>query len=171
MKLQTDITINNRIYAKGAEVSWWNIYPLFLVHMLLFGLSGFVMAYSPWHPPLYFIFLHGGLAVAVYTLFYRMFFGVDEVRWMFINAGLGLLGIYTQVGWLLSRFGKKMVDYPFHLHVLPFLYYILYTFLLRQALLDLAGARENEQKRNTVENIYVGCSVAVSIVFYYLGGR
>ena len=90
---------------------------------------------------------------------------------MFLNAGLGLLGIYTQVGWLLSRFGKKTSDYPLHLHVLPFLFYILYTFLLRQAVLDLAGARENEQKRNTVENIYVGCSVAVSIVFYYLERR
>jgi len=25
-------------------------------------------------------------------------FAVDEVKWMFINGGLGVLGIYAQVG-------------------------------------------------------------------------
>ncbi len=105
--------------------------------MLVFGTSGFVMAYAKNPPPVAFLFLHGGLAVSVYTAFYLNIFGRDEVKWMFINAGLGLLGIYSQIGWLLSRFGRRISDYPLYVHVIPFLYFVLYTFLLRHAVLDI----------------------------------
>ena len=171
MKLNSGISISGRSFAKGAEVSWLAIYPFFMVHMLMFGVSGFVMAYSPLHPPLAFIYLHGGIAIVVYTLFYLAIFGLDEVKWMFINAGLGLLGIYTQVGWLLSRFGRRIGDYPLYLHVTPFLYFVLYTFLLRHALLDLFGAREDERKSRTVGNLYIAFSVAASLGCYYLERR
>ena len=30
-------------------------------------------------------------AIFVYTVFYLVFFGVDEIKWMFINAALGLV--------------------------------------------------------------------------------
>ena len=40
--------------------------------------------------------------------------------------------IETILGW----FGKELSDFPPWVHVTPFLYYILYTFLLRQMLLD-----------------------------------
>lgn len=171
MKLDREITINKRLYPKGAEISWLSIYPFFMVHMLMFGGSGFVMSYSPLHLPLehlLFIYIHGGIAIAVYTFFYLTIFGADEVKWMFINSGLGLLGIYAQVGWLLSRFGRKIGDYPLYVHVTPFLYYVLYTFLLRNALLDIFAARENEQRRNAVDNLYIAFSVASSLVCYFL---
>jgi len=32
MKLHGDITINNRVYRAGTDVSWFAIYPFFLVH-------------------------------------------------------------------------------------------------------------------------------------------
>jgi hypothetical protein len=35
--------------------------------------------------------------------FYLRCFGRDEVQLMFVNAALGLFGIYSQIGWLHRR--------------------------------------------------------------------
>jgi hypothetical protein len=120
-----------------------------------FGFSGFFMAYSSKGPPLDFLYMHGGIAITVYTVFYLAIFGVDEVKWMFINAGLGLLGIYTQIEWILSKFGKTLSSYPARVHVIPFVYFVLYTFLIRHLLLDLFGVRDKPQGRKLVEALYV----------------
>jgi len=50
--------------------------------MLMFGGSGFLMAYYPSDTPAFFLFLHGGITIAIYTVFYLAIFGRDEVRWM-----------------------------------------------------------------------------------------
>ena len=163
--------MNGRDYPAGSDISWYKIYPFFLFHMLMFGGSGFLMAYSSDGAPLGFLFAHGGFAILVYTIFYVTIFGVDEVKWMFINAGLGALGIYTQMGWLLTLFGKRIGDYALVRHIVPFLYFVLYTFLLRQALLDISGARENEGRRRLVENAYIGLSLAASAVCFVLERR
>src|ERR1044071_8747038 len=84
-----------------------------------------------------------GIAIFVYTIFYLAIFGPDDVKWMFINALLGLLGIGCQISWLLSFFGKRIGDYPFYVHVIPFLYYVLYTFLLRHMVMDITQSRED----------------------------
>ncbi|QDH70196.1 hypothetical protein [Marilutibacter alkalisoli] len=137
------------------------IYPFFMVHMLAFGLSGFLLAYSSDAPDLGFLYMHGGLAIAVYLAFYLTLFGVDEVKWMLINAELGILGIYSQIGWILGVFDKKIEDYPWYVHVVPFLYYVLYTFLLRQFLLDVTRSRDNPRRRSLVDFGYVGLSLLV----------
>ena len=80
---------------------------------------------------------------------------------MLVNAGLGILGIYSQVGWILERFGKRIDDYRWEVHVIPFLYYVLYTFLLRQFLLDVTRSRDNPQRRRWVNNAYVVVSLLV----------
>ena len=129
MKLHRDITINGKPYAAGMQVAGKFIYPFFLLHMGLFGLSGFLMAYAADDAPLHFLFLHGGIAIGVYLMFYLAIFGRDEVRWMLVNAALGLFGIYVEIGWLLSLFGKSPGDFGWMRHVVPFSYYILYTFL------------------------------------------
>ncbi len=171
MKLLFDIRINSRRYAKGTELPWYKIYPFFLVHMLMFGVSGFLMAYSDRRRPVAFLYAHGGFAIMVYTVFYLSFFGRDEVKWMFINAGLGLLGIYSQIDWLLSLFGKRISDYPFYVHVIPFLYFVLYTFLIRQAVMDITRSRDDPIRRKRVENAYIVFSVAIYAISYYLERR
>ena len=140
----------------------WFIYIFFGIHMLMFGLSGFLMAYASNRPELTFIYLHGGIAIFVYTIFYLSIFGRDEVKWMLINAALGVLGIYVQIGWILQRFGKDIDDFPWKVHVIPFLYYVLYTFLLRQFLLDLTGSRDNAGRKKLVDAAYV----LLSLLFY-----
>ena len=139
----------------------WFIYLFFGIHMLMFGLSGFFMAYSSDGPGLGMVYMHGGIAILVYMVFYLTIFGRAEVQWMLINAGLGILGIYSQIGWILARFGKDIDGYSWKVHVVPFLYYILYTFLLRQFLLDLTRSRDNPGRRKLVDAVYVVGSLVV----------
>lgn len=171
MKLHGSVTINGQTYAKGTDLPWYKIYPFFLFHMLLFGGSGFFMAYAAKGLPVAFLYLHGGIAITVYTVFYLTIFGRDEVKWMFINAALGLLGIYSQIGWLLSFFGRKIGDYPVYVHVIPFLYFVLYTFLIRHAVLDLTQSREDSDKRKYAEYGYIAISVAIYLISYLLERR
>ena len=161
MKLRADITVNGKLMRKGEPAPMYFIYPFFLVHMGMFGLSGFLMAYGADDMDLTFLYLHGGIAIVVYVIFYLAIFGLDEVRWMFINAGLGLLGIWTEIRYILGWFGKSIDDFPMAVHVTPFLYYILYTFLLRQMLLDLTRSRENPTRRRLVGMLYVAGSLLV----------
>jgi hypothetical protein len=171
MKLHGRLTINKKTYETGDDLPWYNVYPFFLIHMLAFGGTGFLMAYGKNGPPLFCLFLSGGFAIAVYTVFYLAIFGRDEIKWMFINAGIGLLGIYSQIGWLLSLFGRKIGDYPVYLHVIPFLYFVLYTFLIRHALLDIFKAREDDKRKKFVENAYIAVSIGIYVVSYFLERR
>lgn len=161
MKLKSDLTINGKLHRKGEDAPKWFIYPFFLLHMAVFGLSGFFMAYATDGPPLAFIYAHGGIAIFAYVVFYLAIFGRDEVKWMFINAGLGLFGLWVEIDWLLSLFGRSLSDYPLWVNITPFLYYVLYTFLLRQMLLDLFGARDKPARRALVERLYVVGSLLV----------
>jgi hypothetical protein len=135
--------------------------------MLMFGGSGFFLAYVA-DFQLLFLYVHGGFAILIYTVGYLAVFGRDEVKWMFINAGLGSLGIYSQIGWLLSLVGKRASDYPFYVHVIPFLYYVLYTFLVRQAVLDITQSREDPIRKKRAENLFIAFSVAIYAISYYL---
>lgn len=167
MKLHGSIKINNKQYEAGDEVPWHAVYPFFMLHMLAFGGSGFVMAYATPNASALFLYLHGGFAVLIYTLFYFTIFGRDEVKWMFINAFLGFLGIYTQMGWILALFDKNISSYPLHIHVIPFLYFVLYTFLLRQAVIDLTHSREDEARLKRVDYGFSGI-LAGSYILSYL---
>ena len=167
MKLHGSITVNGRAYSRGDDVPGTFIYPFFMIHMLAFGGSGFVMAYAGGVPTAM-LFMHGGIAIFVYLVFYLAIFGLDEVKWMFINAGLGLFGIVSQIDWLLSLFGKHVADFPWYVHVVPFLYFVLYTFLIRHAVLDLTGAREDEAKRRRVEYGYVVAMVLAFSLSHFL---
>jgi hypothetical protein len=167
VKLHGSMTVNGRAYSSGDEISPWTVYPFFLLHMGAFGGSGFLMAYSG--APVEFLLLHGGIAIAVYLVFYLAIFGRDEVEWMFINAGLGLFGIVSQIDWLLSFFGKGVGDFAWYVHVIPCLYWILYTFLVRHMLLDVFHAREDDTRRAQVNWGFVGGSLAFYALTHVLG--
>ena len=161
VKLHDKITINDKEYPAGAEIPWYTIYPFFLVHMLAFGASGFFMAYGADDVPLLFLYMHGGFAIFVYLIFYLAIFGPDRVKWMFIDAALGIFGIIAQLSWLLGwLFDRDIGDYSVARHVVPFGYYILYTFLLHQAVLDFTGSRDDAKRRAGVNFGYVGFSLA-----------
>lgn len=164
MELQGDLTINGKHYRKGDFIAWYSVYPFFLLHMGAFGVSGFFMAYAADGPPTLFLYLHGGFACLVYLIFYITIFGVDKVQWMLVNALLGLFGIYAQIGWILSRFGKQVDDFSPVVHFIPFLYYVLYTFLLHQMVLDIFKARSNPRRRMLIDVLYI----VISLIIYGL---
>lgn len=161
MILQGDITINGKKYSKGSYISAWKIYPFFLLHMGVFGGSGFFMAYFK-EVETTLLYMHGGIAIFVYTLFYLAIFGVDEVKWMFTNAFLGIFGLYSEIGSLLAWAGKNIDSFPIHIHFIPFMYYVLYTFLLRQIVIEVTNSRTDKAKREKVSYIYL----AFSVLFY-----
>jgi len=162
------MTIGDRHYRKGDEIPWYSVYPFFLIHMAAFGGSGFYLAYGDMNADTEFLYLHGGFAILIYSVFYLTMFGRDEVKWMFINAALGLVGLYTQIGWILSLFGKDIDDFPTHMHIIPFLYFVLYTFLLRQAVLDLTRSREEQGRKQQAEYGYIATMIVIYAVSYFL---
>jgi hypothetical protein len=161
VELQGSITINGRHYQKGDRIPWYSVYPFFLVHMAMFGASGFFLAYIDDGPVLLFLYMHGGIACAVYIAFYVVIFGIDRVKWMFINSGLGLFGIYAQIDIILSWFGRSAADFSAAVHFIPFLYYVLYTFLLHQMLLDATHSRSNPRRRQLVDALYIVASIVI----------
>jgi hypothetical protein len=168
MKLRGQLSVGGARYANGDKVPWTKIYPFFLVHMLVFGTTGFLMAYAAAEPDIGFLYLHGGGAITCYVFFYLQLFGLDEVKWMFINAALGIAGIYSQVAWIMERLGRDIGEVRWYVHVIPFLYYVLYVFLIRQAFLDLFKAREDPVRRARAETAYVVVSLLICAVFYLL---
>lgn len=168
MKLRGDVTINGKHYKKGDSISGWAVYPFFMVHMLIFGGSGFLMAYADNAAPVGFLYAHGGFAILVYCVFYLTFFGKEQVKWMFINAALGIFGIYAEIDLILGVFGKHVSDFPFYVHVIPFLYYVLYTFLLRQAILDIFNARDDQDKENKVNKYYIAISLIIYAALFFI---
>jgi hypothetical protein len=167
MKLQSDMTVNGKKLKKGTAIPRV-IYFFFMIHMLIFGCSGFFMAYAENGPPILFLYMHGGIAILVYCVFYLGIFGMEQVKWMFINATLGIFGIYTEIDWLLGIFDKHVDDFPFYVHVIPFLYYVLYTFLLRQAILDLFNARGDETREPWINFFYVMVLLIVYGVIFFI---
>lgn len=161
LELQGSITINGKKFEKGDTIAWYRVYPFFLLHMGVFGGSGFFMAYTEDGPPLAFLYMHGGFACLVYLIFYVTIFGVDRVRWMFINAALGLFGIYAQIDWILSLFGKQASDYSAWVHFIPFFYYVLYTFLLHQMVIDIFRGRSDERRRRFIDALYIALSLLI----------
>ena len=63
--------------------------------------------------------------------------------------------------WILALWGKDIGDYPWYRHITPFLYYVLYTFLLWQLVVDLTRSRDKPERQRKVELAYVLVSLAV----------
>ena len=73
MKLHSALTINGKAYPAGSEIAWYKVYPFFLFHMLMFGGSGFVMAYAADGDAEHvgFLYMHGGIAITTSSRFSR----------------------------------------------------------------------------------------------------
>jgi len=137
--------------------------------MLLFGGSGFLMAYSDKPVNLFFLYIHGGGAIAIYLAFYVAIFGVDAIKWMLINSAIGIFGIYSELRLILGLFDKEINDYSFARHAIPFSYYVLYTFLIYQAVLSFSGARENPSRKRAAEIAYIVISSTIYLTIYFNG--
>jgi hypothetical protein len=145
------------------------VYLFFGLHMLMFGGSGFLIAYSGATGDPVFLWIHGGIAITVYLVFYLVIFGPGAVGWMLVNAALGAMLTMATIDLILAPFGRRAVDYPLEVHAIPFLYLVLYTFLLRQAVIDLVGARADPGRQWLADAIFVGGTLAVTGLAFLLG--
>lgn len=118
------------------------------------------MSYSD-RPDLGFNLLFSGFAIFVYIVFYLIFFGLDEILWLFLNSVLGILGIMAALDWILFLFGSSTDRYPIEAHIIPAIYYVLYTFLLRRAILHVFHAEAGTSKKRIIEGIYVAGSLLI----------
>jgi len=168
MKLANDFRINKKLYKKGEDIPGFFVYPFFLLHMGVFGFFTTLAAYGAPVDCYLPLFAFGTITVVIYLVFYLYIFGRDEVSWIFINAGLGLFGILAQIDWLLALFDRSVDDYPIRVHAVPVVYYVLYTFLLRQALLDLFKVSQFPERTQKVASGYIGVSLMVYGSLYLL---
>lgn len=142
---------------------------LYLVHLSFFAFGGFIFAYLEGPPNMYVLYGGLGIVIAVYIYwFYRDIFGREEVHWMFINAALGLFGIYAQIDWILSWFDKSASDYPLQVHVIPFMFYVLYTFLLYHFVTSFGGPGEKQGNSRAGQVKYVVWSIVIYTAIYLL---
>ena len=142
------------------------VFIFFLIHMAAFGGVGFFLAYFSAPSDIPFLYIHGGIAIYAYLQFYTGFFGKDRVKWIFINSALGIFGIYGELRWFLAQFNKDISDYSVFVHIIPFTYYVLYTFLLYQTVLVLCGAYTNPQRKTIIETTYVVISLIIYFTIY-----
>ena len=176
MRIYGSLIVGERLYMPGDEVGWYAVYPFMLFHMAGFGSILYLCAYGGGKPQYEPLFLVGILAVVVYLWFYFTIFGPDEVKWLLINAALSVLGIFSQIAWLMSAvFSKKIDELPWYVHIVPFFMFVLFTFLVRQAFTDLLRARENPVRRRIADILHVVVSVAhqcrISIFGSWRGSR
>ena len=168
MKLIKPMQVNGIYWPKGTEVLWSDVYGIFVIHIFVNGIGIFVMAYNDEPGAVIPLYLFGLFTIPMYLHYYVKIFGFDEIKWMMINGALGGLSVYCQLDLFLSLFGLSVYNYPLFVNVLPASYFVIYTFLLRQAVLDLTEARDDKVKRRRVEFMFVIISVLVSAVSFWL---
>jgi hypothetical protein len=163
MRIHGHITLNKRRYAPGDEVSPLAVYPTFFAFFLVFCTPTYLLAYLSETPDVGGVYALGIFGSVFFLGFYLTIFGPDEVKWMLVNAALGVFGIFGQISWIMSTFFFKAIDeLSWYVHVMPFLIFVLFTFLARQALTDLLGGRDNEARRRVADILHVVVSVALS---------
>jgi len=138
--------------------------------MLIFGGMGFALTYST-APNINTSALYGTamIGITVYLFFYIIFFGLHTVKWIFINATLGIFGIYSEIRFYLNLFDKNISDFPWHAHIIPFTYYVLYTFMIHRAVLTFSGANNNPKRKKVVDIAYICISVIIYFIIYLYG--
>lgn len=158
-----NIRINGKDFDRGSRSAWLFVYGFFLLHMAMFGGAGFLLSYSLQEERLFGYFF-SGFAISIYLIFYFAIFGRETVKWLFINSVLGILGIFSQIDWILSVFSKTFGEFPWYVHIVPTIYFILYTFLIRRAVLHIFRAEPGTSRASIVEWGYVIISMLIYLV-------
>jgi hypothetical protein len=143
-------------------------YIFFLFHSWIFAISWFMIFYTGQMP--LFGFLHWWIAIFVYLSLYSAVFWKEEIRNMLIGALIWALQIYSWLELIWSSlinetwYYKTFASMPLYYHIVPGLYFIMYTFLLKNAMIDLIWARNNPERSNIANwTFYI-----ISLLFFLL---
>ncbi|MCF7835225.1 hypothetical protein K9M48_04215 [Candidatus Gracilibacteria bacterium] len=143
------------------------IYIFFTIHVFGFGAAGFLLSYG--EEDLSSTFAMGGFAIFVYLVFYFVIFGWEDIKRMFINALIGIFGIYAWMGDILSLFDKNIDNFSRQYHIVPGVFFVIYTFLLRHALIDLSQSlfskKYGKEYGEKIGNgFFIGLGIASSLI-------
>lgn len=143
------------------------VFIFFLVHMLMFGGSGFALAYATDSPYL-FALMHGGIAILVYIIFYLVIFGIDAIKWMVINSIFGILQTHEIINLIGTTFinNYNFFSYPFYRHIIPATYIILYMFLIRQFINYILKSHKNKNREKYANWFFI----VINLIFILLLG-
>ncbi len=159
--------MNNPIKWQGKKLPIWVFFPFIVIHITLFGLLSFVMAYYLDVPTL-FLLVFGFIGIITYLAFYSSMYGVDQFRWIFINTALGIFGLSVELNLLLSLSEDDLAGFPWYRDIIPFTLYVLYTFWLRQCVLAAFGAKDDPEKEERVSYLYAATFLLVYLGLYFL---
>lgn len=112
------------------------IYLFFLVHMWAFWTACFYISYFQ-SIDFEFLIPFASISISIYLLFYFVIFWTWKVKDMFVNAIVGCLWIYAWLWDILSFFGENINSFHIYVHIVPWIYFVMYTFLLRNLLKDI----------------------------------
>ena len=166
MKIHGSINIFDKEYNKGDDVPWYYIYPALYLLIVFFGVGSIWLAYGEVLKSEEGLLFFRVLLLSIFAVSYYIIFGIDEFKWIFINIFLGTVGIlgeYEVIGYF---FGLDISEYSLSINIFPFLFYVLFIFLLRQTFIDIAGARENPKRKKYVEIGFILVFICV-YVFYF----
>lgn len=137
------------------------LYFIFLYSVGGFGCMAVISAYfDDGHGDVSTIVVWGPLILFVFS--YEAIFGFDKLVWIFVNGFLGIVGVVKELDILLYYFGKDFHSFSAIVHVAPIIYYVFFTFLIRQAAIDFCNARNKFERERLVNIVYV----LVSLLFY-----
>jgi hypothetical protein len=113
------------------------IYPFFLLHMLCFWFVWFNLSYFQEWIEYSSVFGFWLMSIIIYLVFYLVFFWIWKIKDMFINAIVWSISIYAWMWDILFFFGEDISSFNRYWHIVPWIYFVMYTFLLRNLLKDL----------------------------------
>ena len=168
MKLKTDISIGSNTYSKGSYLHWSKVYGFFTVIIALHFWLVFDITYIQQDIVLGFTLCFGIFLPVLYLLAYRSIFGLAEIRWLIVNSIIGIIGVLAELDWVLSYFyDKSLSDFNVFFHIIPCVHYIMFTFVLRQAVIDSFHARYNLKRREYVNLGFTLISTILYVALYF----
>lgn len=143
------------------------IYPFFLVHMAAFWYSWFSISYSEPGRLFLFGFIHWWFAIFVYMIFYLAIFWLDKIKDMLIWALIGIMWTIARLEKIIPYRWHEIWDYYRAAHIIPGLYFVMYTFLIKQALIDIISIFHKKHAKKIAEIIYIWIGISVLGVIFF----
>ena len=146
----------------------WFFFPFFIAHAVLFGLVVLLFAYAQYSSAmgLVILFIWGFLGVLCYLMVYSALFGLDSFKWIVSNTALALFGFSAELHLLIDWFNVETANIAWYRNMLPYAYYVMYTFWFRQLVLAAFGAREDTSKGERVSNYFLVVCLLIYLLMY-----
>lgn len=108
------------------------------------------------------------IGIAICTSVYYIFFKFDNLKWLFKNTLIGIIGIWFELGLILTLMGKDIYDYPFYCHIIPIWFYAIYISVIRINRIDRANARRDKKQKVKIENKITRRTLVVHAIFFVI---